>query len=79
MPSFCGAGGEVDARACYTAMAAAHMLCLDVASFARQASMVDFLRRCQVLPPLTCPRQAFCLYFRPCFGHMTGEISYTVM
>ena len=42
------AGGEVDARACYTAMAAAHMLRLDVAGFAREASMVDFLQRCQV-------------------------------
>jgi len=42
----------VDARACYTAMAAAHMLRLDGAGFARQANMVDFLRRCQVQRPL---------------------------
>ena len=42
----------MDARACYTAMAAAHMLRLDVAGFARQADMVDFLRRCQVQRPL---------------------------
>ena len=42
----------MDARACYTAMAAAHMLRLDVAGFARQANMADFLRRCQVLRAL---------------------------
>lgn len=46
------AGGEVDVRGCYTAMAAAHMLCLDKADFARKAGMVDFVRRCQVRPQL---------------------------
>ena len=43
----CVTGGEVDARACYTAMASAHMLGLDAPRIARDAGMVDFLRRCQ--------------------------------
>jgi hypothetical protein len=37
----------VDARACYTAMASAHMLGLDASRAARDAGMVNFLRRCQ--------------------------------
>lgn len=44
-------GGEVDVRGCYTAMAVAHMLCLDKAALSRSAGMVDFVRRCQVEPP----------------------------
>lgn len=42
------AGGEVDVRGCYTAMAVAHMLCLDKAALSCSAGMVDFVRRCQV-------------------------------
>ena len=37
----------MDARACYTAMASAHMLGLDAPGLAREAGMADFLRRCQ--------------------------------
>ena len=45
----CGhAGGEVDVRGCYTAMAAAHMLSLDKHALAEKASMVQYVKRCQV-------------------------------
>ncbi len=42
------AGGEVDVRGCYTAMAAAHMLSLDKHALAAKASMVQYVKRCQV-------------------------------
>ena len=35
-------------RGCYTAMATAHMLCLDKHALARRAGMASFIRRCQV-------------------------------
>lgn len=41
-------GGEGDLRACYIAMAVAHMLCLDKEDLARRAGMVDYVQRCQV-------------------------------
>ena len=56
------AGGEVDVRGCYTAMAAAHMLRLDKAALARKAGMIDFVRRCQVrlhVPPTQALDEAF--------------------
>jgi hypothetical protein len=42
------AGGESDVRSCYTAMAVASHLCLDVAALAAKAGLVDYIRRCQV-------------------------------
>ena len=42
------AGGEVDVRGCYTAMAAAHMLNLDKHALALKANMVQYVKRCQV-------------------------------
>lgn len=41
------AGGEIDVRGCYTAMAAAHMLNLDKAALAEKAGMVQYVKRCQ--------------------------------
>lgn len=41
-------GGESDVRSCYTAMAVATSLCLDVKALAAKAGMVDYVRRCQV-------------------------------
>lgn len=41
-------GGECDVRACYTAMAIAHCLCLDVQDLVHKSAMVHYLRRCQV-------------------------------
>jgi len=41
-------GGESDVRSCYTAMAVATSLCLDVRALAAKAGMVDYVRRCQV-------------------------------
>ena len=40
-------GGEADARACYTAVAVASMLNLDVESLAAASGVVDYLQRCQ--------------------------------
>jgi prenyltransferase beta subunit len=40
--------GEIDIRGCYCAMATAHMLGLDAPALACEASMVDFVRSCQV-------------------------------
>ncbi|KAL6767596.1 hypothetical protein ACKKBF_B35885 [Auxenochlorella protothecoides x Auxenochlorella symbiontica] len=40
-------GGEVDVRGCYCALAACHMLNLDVQTLADCCGMVDFIRRCQ--------------------------------
>ena len=42
------AGGEVDVRGCYTAMATAHMLKLDKQALAQKAGMVQYVKRCQV-------------------------------
>ena len=41
------AGGEVDLRGCYTALAIAHMLRLDVACLAKRCGLPAFLRSCQ--------------------------------
>ncbi len=43
-------GGEGDLRACYTAMATAHLLGLDDdrEELLRRSGMVDYVRRCQV-------------------------------
>ncbi|MEW5299125.1 MAG: hypothetical protein WDW36_002169 [Sanguina aurantia] len=41
------AGGEVDVRSCYTAMAIAHILGLDKAALAERSGMVDYIVRCQ--------------------------------
>jgi hypothetical protein len=43
------AGGEVDVRGCYTAVAAAHMLRLDKHALADAAGMLQYVKRCQVL------------------------------
>ena len=43
-------GGEGDLRACYLAMAVAHMLCLDKEELVRRSSMVQYVQRCQVRP-----------------------------
>eukprot|EP00195_Chlamydomonas_chlamydogama_P014941 CAMPEP_0202909804 /NCGR_PEP_ID=MMETSP1392-20130828/50321_1 /ASSEMBLY_ACC=CAM_ASM_000868 /TAXON_ID=225041 /ORGANISM="Chlamydomonas chlamydogama, Strain SAG 11-48b" /LENGTH=548 /DNA_ID=CAMNT_0049599673 /DNA_START=13 /DNA_END=1659 /DNA_ORIENTATION=- len=40
-------GGEGDLRACYIAMAVAHMLGLDKHGLAERAGMVEYIRRCQ--------------------------------
>jgi hypothetical protein len=42
------AGGEGYLRACYIAMAVAHMLSLDKALLAERAGMVEYVKRCQV-------------------------------
>ena len=42
------AGGEVDLRGCYTALAIAHMLRLDTHLLARHCALPDFLQQCQV-------------------------------
>lgn len=44
------AGGEVDVRGAYTALATAHMLKLDKAALAKQAGVVQYVRECQVHP-----------------------------
>ncbi|GBF91692.1 farnesyltransferase subunit beta [Raphidocelis subcapitata] len=41
------AGGEADARACYTAVAVATALRLDAHALAAEAGAVDYLKRCQ--------------------------------
>lgn len=41
------AGGEVDIRSCYLAVATAHMLGLDAHALAAECDMVDYIRRCQ--------------------------------
>ena len=46
--SSCCTGGEIDVRGSYTAMATAHMLSLDKFALAEQASMVQYVKRCQV-------------------------------
>ena len=43
-----GAGGEVDVRGCYCALAACEMLCLDKCALAAAGGLVDYIRRCQV-------------------------------
>ena len=43
-----GKGGEVDVRGCYTALAVAHILALDVPALAARSGLVDYVRRCQV-------------------------------
>lgn len=48
LPSILLAGGEVDVRGCYCALAACEMLCLDKAAVAAACGMTDFIRRCQV-------------------------------
>lgn len=40
-------GGECDVRACYTALAVAHMLNLDVAELVQLSGMVEYVARCQ--------------------------------
>ena len=42
------AGGEVDVRGCYCALAACEMLGLDKGAVAAACGMPDFIRRCQV-------------------------------
>ena len=42
------AGGEVDLRGCYTALAIAHMLCLDTQLLAHHCALPHFLQQCQV-------------------------------
>ena len=45
----CGsAGGEVDVRGAYTALATAHMLKLDKVALAKQAGVVQYVCKCQV-------------------------------
>ena len=41
-------GGEGDLRACYIAMAVAHMLGLDKQELLQRSGMVEYVRRCQV-------------------------------
>ena len=43
-----GAGGEVDVRGCYCALAACEMLRLDKGALAAAGGLVDYIRRCQV-------------------------------
>ena len=38
----------MDLRGCYTALAIAHMLCLDVQRLAQHCALPHFLSRCQV-------------------------------
>lgn len=45
------AGGEVDVRGCYLALAVAHMLDLDIPALAARCGLVDYVRRCQVRGP----------------------------
>lgn len=45
-----GKGGEVDVRGCYTALAVAHILDLDVPALVARSGLVDYVRRCQVPP-----------------------------
>lgn len=40
-------GGEVDLRACYLAIAVAHILRFDLNSLAERSGVVDYVRRCQ--------------------------------
>ncbi|GAX72910.1 hypothetical protein CEUSTIGMA_g365.t1 [Chlamydomonas eustigma] len=40
-------GGEGDLRACYLAMAVAHMLCLDKKELMRRSNLVSYVKRCQ--------------------------------
>lgn len=42
------AGGEVDVRGCYTALAVAHMLGLDKTQLAEKSGSAKFIKRCQV-------------------------------
>ena len=46
------AGGEVDCRGCYTAMATLHLLKIDPTTVVARSGMVDFIKRCQasILP-----------------------------
>lgn len=44
----CTAGGEVDVRGCYCALAVCHMLNLDKQALAEACGMVDYVRACQV-------------------------------
>lgn len=48
------AGGEVDVRGCYTAMAAAHLAGLDAAALAQHASLAAFVTACQVRRTFHC-------------------------
>ena len=41
------AGGEVDCRGCYTAMATLHLLKIDPTTVVARSGMVDFIKRCQ--------------------------------
>ncbi len=41
-------GGEGDLRACYIAMAVAHMLCLDVEELVQRSGLVEYVKSCQV-------------------------------
>ena len=52
---FLYAGGEGDLRACYTAMAVAHMLNFDKEDLAARSGVADFVRRCQVSLQLFVP------------------------
>jgi hypothetical protein len=65
------AGGECDARSCFTAMAVASALCLDVPSLVAKSGVVDYLRRCQVRllhsPFLILSTSHFC-FFSTQFG-----------
>lgn len=40
-------GGECDVRACYTALAVATMLNLDVEGLVRRSRVVEYIARCQ--------------------------------
>ena len=42
------AGGEIDVRGCYCALAACEMLGLDKEAVGRACDMVPFIKRCQV-------------------------------
>ncbi len=41
------AGGEVDCRGCYTAVATLHMLNMDKAAVLQLSGMAEFIGRCQ--------------------------------
>lgn len=45
------AGGEVDVRGCYCALAACEMLLLDKAAVGEACGMIDYIRHCQVRAP----------------------------
>ncbi len=86
------AGGEIDVRGSYTAMAAAHMLNLDKVALAEKAGMVQYVKRCQVLRLRPHTRsaslhltllqlavlQAFLCRLLLLFHDCTHECSYTV-